>query len=273
MKYGKDLAIIIPEELVKKLDLRPETPIRIYEITAGTIAIEKVKLLPLSQADINILNKLLQIKFEERTPDVVRKTFSQEELKLLDELVKKHLVNIYYGGKYLKTGVYQVPNLVYRQLLEKRQEEAQPKEEAKQEGQVVQLKEQEKQKKESREKKEQKEMKKEEDPIKRLNKNGYLVLQSEADAREISKLLEDKIQKNQVTGIRGFDKKYYLVKNSFVLKFQSKIKSALKSGPKQADKIAEALGIDEEAAIALLTVLREEGEIIEKRKGTFSLIE
>ncbi|MEM3408029.1 MAG: hypothetical protein QW054_00290 [Candidatus Micrarchaeia archaeon] len=220
------------------------------------------------------MNKLLQIKFEERTPEVVRKSFSQEELKLLDELVKKHLVNIYYGGKYLKTGVYQVPNLVYRQLLEKRQETAKPKEGMEEKEQISQPKEQEKQKKESKEKKEQKEFKKEEtDPIKRLNKNGYLVLQSEADAREISKLLEDKIQQNQVTGIRGFDKKYYLVKNSFVLKFQSKIKSVLKSGPKQADKIAEALGIEEEAAIALLTVLREEGEIIEKRKGTFSLID
>ncbi|MEM4589962.1 MAG: hypothetical protein QXK21_01700 [Candidatus Micrarchaeia archaeon] len=219
------------------------------------------------------MNKLLQIKFEERTPEVVRKTFSQEELKLLDELVKKHLVNIYYGGKYLKTGVYQVPNLVYRQLLEKRQEAAKPKEGI-EEKEQAQSKEEEKQNKESKEKKEQKEIKRDDmDPIKRLNKNGYLVLQSEADAREISKLLEDKIQKNQVTGIRGFDKKYYLVKNSFVLKFQSKIKSVLKSGPKQADKIADALGIEEEAAIALLTVLREEGEIIEKRKGTFSLID
>ena len=71
IKYGKDLAIIIPENLVRKLDLRPDTPIRIYEITAGTVAVEKVKLAPLSDSEAMLLQKLLQVKFEDRTPEKV----------------------------------------------------------------------------------------------------------------------------------------------------------------------------------------------------------
>ncbi|MCX8202347.1 MAG: hypothetical protein N3G74_00885 [Candidatus Micrarchaeota archaeon] len=243
--------------------MNPDIPIRIYEITAGTIAIEKVKLAPISDEEAEILNKLLQIKFEERTPDAVKSSFSSEEMKRLEDLIRKHLVTVYYGGKYSQTGVYNIPNLVYRQLLDKKHKEMQQKSE-----QPVSV-----QRKEDKQKKDKKEAKKDENLVKKLNKDGYLVLQSESDARELSKSLSDKIEKNQVTGIRGFDKKYYLVKNSFVLKNQSKIKSFLNSGPKSAEQIAKELDIPQEAAIALLTVLREEGEIIEKRKGTFSLID
>lgn len=272
MKYGKDFAVIIPEELVKKLDLTPNTPIRIYEITAGTIAIEKVKLAPISQEEAELINKLLQIKFEERTPDKVNPSLSEQERKLVDQLLKKHLLNIYYDKKY-SNGVYQIPNLVYRQLLEKSKQPVQQPVK----GEVEAKREEKQPKKEKPEVREKKEEAKKElsdtDLLKKFNKEGFLVLASEADAKEISRLLSDKIERNKVTGIRGFDKKYYLVKNSFVLKFQSKVKSALKSGPKSTKEIAESLDIPEQAAIALLTVLREEGELIEKRKGIFALVD
>ena len=266
IKYGKDLAIIIPEDLVKKLDIRPDTPIRIYEITAGTVAIEKVKLAPLSDSEVALLQKLLQVKFEDRTPEKVDSTLSPSEKKTVGDLVKRHLLTIYYGGKYAKSGVYNVPNLVYRQITERL------KPEAKQVQAVPKIDLERSKTVEKQIKKELKEEKREEtDPIKRLNKEGYIVLQSEADAKNISDVLSEKIKKNQVTGIRGFDKKYYIVKSSFVLKYQSKVKSVLKDGAKPADKIAEILEIRPEATVALLTVLREEGELIEKRKGTFAL--
>ena len=266
IKYGKDLAIIIPEDLVRKLDIRPDTPIRIYEITAGTVAIEKVKLAPLSDSEIALLQKMLQVKFEDRTPEKVDSTLSPSEKKVVGDLVKRHLLTIYYGGKYAKSGVYNVPNLVYRQITEKLKPEPKP-------AQAVPALSLDRSKTvEKQIKKELKEDKKEEtDPIKRLNKDGYIVLQSESDAKSISDLLSEKIKKNQVTGIRGFDKKYYIVKSSFVLKHQSKVKSVLKEGAKSAEKIAESLEIKPEATVALLTVLREEGDLIEKRKGTFAL--
>ncbi len=247
------------------MDLRPDTPIRIYEITAGTIAIEKVKPAPLSEREISLLQKLLQIKFEDRIPEKVDSTLSASEKKIVLDLVKRHLLTIYYGGKYTKSGVYNVPNLVYRQIIERTKNEMGAK--SVQEIKIEIPKQMEKQfKKEINEEKRE-----ETDPLKLLNKEGYIVLQSEIEARDLSDLLLDKIKKNQVSGIRGFDKKYYIVKNSFVLKYQSKVKAALKESSKSADKIAEILDIKPEGAVALLTILREEGDLIEKRKGTFAL--
>ncbi|MCS7109400.1 MAG: hypothetical protein NZ903_01225 [Candidatus Micrarchaeota archaeon] len=234
--------------------MNPNTPIRIYEITAGTLAIEKVNVAPLSDEETEILNKLLQIKFEERTPEAVKSVLSSEELKVLDELVRKHLVTLYYGGKYSEKGVYTIPNLVFRQISAK---QPSSKTDTTNKGN----------------RNEEESVSDEEDLIKKFNKEGYLVLQSEKEAMDLSKVLSEKFDKNKITGIRGFDKKYYLVKNSYVLKYQSRIKSILKSGPKSAEKIASELGIQPEAAIAILTVLREEGEIIEKRKGLFCKVD
>ena len=284
MKYGKDLAVLLPEDIIKKLDLKPNTPVRVYEITPGTIAIEKFKPVNLSEEEINLIKKVLQIKFEERTPEKVMSSLSQSEQEMLNSLTKRNVVQIYYGGKYSQSGVYHVPPSIFQQIIEKTQS-MEGKTEQKPQIQIKEAERKTPSKAEARaEKKEQKEERKKEEKeekaeadegnaLKLLNKQGYLVLNSESEARDMSEMLADKIKKNQITGIRGFDKKYYIVKNSFILKHQSKIKSVLKHGPLSSDKIAAELEMGQEAVNALLTVLREEGEILEKRKGVFMLLE
>ena len=256
---------------------------RVYEITPGTIAIEKFRPVNLSDEEIKLIKKILQIKFEERTPEKVNSSLSQSEQEMLNSLTKRNVVQIYYGGKYSHSGVYHVPPSIFQQIIEKTQSievktEQKPQIQIKETERKVQSKAEVKAEKKEEEdrKKEEKEEKaeaEEESALKLLNKQGYLVLNSESEAKEMSELLADKIKKNQITGIRGFDKKYYIVKNSFILKHQSKIKSVLKHGPLSSDKIAAELEMDQEAINALLTVLREEGEILEKRKGVFMLLE
>ena len=89
-------------------------PIRVFEVTAGTVAFEKVRTTTLSEDDIIILKKLLQFKFEERTPERVDQAFTTTEKRKIIDLIRRHIVSIYYGGKYQKSGVYNVPTLVYR---------------------------------------------------------------------------------------------------------------------------------------------------------------
>jgi len=279
VKYGKDLAVLLPDEIVKKLDLKPNTQVRVYEITPGTIAIEKFKPVNLTDEEIKLIKKILQIKFEERTPEKVISSLSQSEKDLLYSLTKRKVVHIYYGGKYSQNGVYHVPPSVFQQIVEKtgsEQKEQAQSDDAEKKSQIKSDQKTEIKEHKDERKKEVKEEKielDEDNAPKILNKQGYLVLNSESEAREISEILADKIKKNQIIGIRGFDKKYYIVKNSFILKHQSKIKSILKHGPLSSEKIASELGMEQEAVNALLTILREEGEILEKRKGVFVLLE
>ena len=272
VKVGKELAVTLPEEIVKRLDLRENMPIRVFEVTAGTVAFEKVRATTLSEDDIVILKKLLQFKFEERTPERIDQSFTVTEKRKIADLIKRHLVSIYYGGKYQKSGVYNVPTLVYRQYLQQTaQAEAKPtaptaiphveyKSQVAMKPSVTAA---------PASPKTQAPVKL--TPIQLLEKNGFLIMQSETDAKEFSDSYSSRIRKKEIFGVRGFDKKYYIVKPSFVTKNESKVRAFLKSGAKSSDKIAEALGIEPQGAVALLTIMNEEGELIEKRRGTFAL--
>jgi len=256
---------------VKRLDLRDGMPVRVFEVTAGTVAFEKVKSTTLSEDDIAILKKLLQFKFEERTPERLENALSASDKRKLNDMIRQHIVNVYYEGKYSKSGVYNVPTLVYRQYLQQAaQASARPTApaaiphveykspaairpsaaaSAPSKAQVpVKL-----------------------TPIQLLEKNGFLIMQSEMDAKEFSDSYSSRIRRKEIFGVRGFDKKYYIVKSSFVTKNESKVRAFLKSGAKSADKVAEALGVEPQGAVALLTIMNEEGELIERKRGIFAL--
>ncbi len=105
-----------------------------------------------------------------------------------------------------------------------------------------------------------------------LEKQGYLLLDTEGAARSLSELLKTKGRDSDVTGIRGFDKKYYILLNSFYGKYSDKTKSILQSGPKDFPTLCAELKLNSNACGAVLQIMREEGYIIEKRKGVFSLV-
>ena len=75
-----------------------------------------------------------------------------------------------------------------------------------------------------------------------------------------------------VIGTRGFDKKYYVVLSSFFAKESQKIIELLKNGEATLQEICQKLNFEEQKAKALLTLLLEKGEVIEKRKNLFQLV-
>ena len=267
-KIDNQLVVSIPFELAKKLGISEGSFVKVYELKPGTIAIEVVKekeriSFTLGEQDMPILKKLLSFKFEQRIPENVDKQLTVGEKKVLAELMKKRFVTIYKDAKYPK-GVYNVPNYVYRQYLDQtRPKKVEP---VGVKGAV----------KEVREAKEiSKEAAKEEirslTPVEKLERFGYVIAENESDAKHLSDQLASNVRKKDIVGIRGFDRKYYIVKNSFARKYAPKIKSVLRTGSKSADKIADEIGVDRQGTAAILTIMNEEGELIEKRKGTFAL--
>jgi len=98
----------------------------------------------------------------------------------------------------------------------------------------------------------------------------YMIVDS-LTAEKISKEYGNEIKNGEIIGVRGFDKMFYIVKSSYYDIIYEKIKKALQNGVKSVEEIAEAIGLNNEACRVVIQVMLSKGEIIEKRKGLFSL--
>jgi hypothetical protein len=100
---------------------------------------------------------------------------------------------------------------------------------------------------------------------------GYAVLNSEGEAKQLSDELEQFIKNGQVVGVRGFDKRFYVVSREFLERHSGAVLGALKE-PNTARVAAAQAKMAFDAFNAALVVLKEQGEIIEKKKGMFQTV-
>lgn len=289
VKIDGQLAIILPQNIIDKLGLKEGYYVDLYELKPGVIALttkkEVAKILLGEQKEtketrkepkrgyvpeftgdeLELIKKLLKYKFEQRIPEAIDKQLSSVEKKTLSDLIRKRAVTIYKEEKYKEKGVYNIPREVYTAVMQQSsQHTAVVKKEEKKPEVARAVKEE---KIEAKEKKEVKEL----SPFEKLERDGYLVVDSEAEARRLSEELRSR--RRDIHGIRGFDKKYYVVKNTFIMKHAKKIRESLASGNKTADQVAAATNLPRGACVAILTIMNEEGEVIEKKRGVFILSE
>jgi TusA-related sulfurtransferase len=242
LKFKKWFIFGKKEELAKLIEKGIE------EEEVGEEVKEKEYFVP-TQEELEVLKKLDSIKYEERTPKEMEKRFSKREKEILENLIKKKVVEV---RKSKGKEVYSIALSVYnRFLLRKKGIKIGKK------GEIVKV-----------------ETKNQEakDIISNLEKEGYIVVSTEEEANELSKILENDIRMGNVIGTRGFDKKYYVVISSFFVKESQKIIELLKNGEATLQEICQKLNFEEQKAKALLTILLEKGEIIEKRKNLFQLV-
>ncbi len=101
-----------------------------------------------------------------------------------------------------------------------------------------------------------------------LDRYGYLVLENEMDAKNFSHRFESQIKGGDIKGVRGFDKKFYLAARAYIETFADKLLVTLKE-PKTVAALAALTKQSQEGVLCILYLLKEEGEIIEKKKGLF----
>jgi hypothetical protein len=242
LKFKKWFIFGKKEELAKLIEKGIE------EGEVGEEVKEKEYFVP-TQEELEVLKKLDSIKYEERTPKEMEKRFSKREKEILENLIKKKVVEV---RKSKGKEVYSIALSVYNRFLLRKKGIRIGKK-----GEIVKV-----------------ETKNQEtkDIISNLEKEGYIVVSTEEEANELSKILENDIRMGNVIGTRGFDKKYYVVISSFFVKESQKIIELLKNGEATLQEICQKLNFEEQKAKALLTILLEKGEIIEKRKNLFQLV-
>lgn len=191
-----------------------------------------------------LLKKMLSIRFENRTPAYVNKTLTEQELVVLKELERKGLVNVFKGNKY-KDGVYNIRDSIYPLLAQNTSSSktVPPHPPTQHPSDTSGL----------------------------LNSRGFLVISDKNEARVLSERLNQEMKSGAVVGVKGFDGKFYIVTRTYFSKAQTSISSVLKSDM-DADAIALASKLDPEGCKAVLHLMADNGEIIEKRKGIFAAV-
>ncbi len=101
--------------------------------------------------------------------------------------------------------------------------------------------------------------------------SGFKVLVNEMDAKSFSALHEAAIKSGQIKGVRGFDKKFYLCSRTFFEQHAPRILSALKQ-EKPVPVLSAEVKLTEDAVLALVYLLKDEGEVIEKKRGVFAAV-
>jgi hypothetical protein len=197
----------------------------------------------LSGPERSVIKKLLSIRFDQRIPSNVAKLFNEDEKSILRELQRRGLVNVFKSLKY-KDGVYNIKDSAFT-LAQKGAEEggrgtgssatqAQPS-----------------------------------DLVAILKTRGFIVMNDRNQARALSESLSQEMKSGAITGVKGFDNKFYVVTRQYLASAQIAVGKALKEDMDAATVAAEAK-LDPEGCMAVLRILSEAGEILEKKRGVFA---
>lgn len=179
----------------------------------------------LSSFEMKVLQKLAGIRFGKRVPMLVNREFSRQEREALLSLKKKGAVTIIKSKKY-PGGVYNIQNEFYP---------AQKKEPAEERGAA--------------------------DLEKQLFRDGYITVADAQSAQRLSDILQR--QKNAVTGVKSFDGKYYVVTRAHMEKVK-KLLARWRGEYVDPKALGAKFGIHPDAAKAVLKILAEGGEYMEK---------
>jgi hypothetical protein len=95
--------------------------------------------------------------------------------------------------------------------------------------------------------------------------SGYVIVEGNRDAQSLSENLLK--QKGSILGVRGFDGKYYVVTANY---FQKVAGAVAKMGEEVSPQdVAEKFGLSIEGCKAVLKLLSEKGEYVEKKGGVY----
>ncbi|MEK6982021.1 MAG: hypothetical protein AABX38_03770 [Candidatus Micrarchaeota archaeon] len=267
-----ELASLIDVELFKLKEgyylLSPVLGNKSIEITNETSyvkLVEQQKTTEIGQAEETLLRKILSIKFENRTPKGVEQFIGENERNTLKILIEKNYINVFKSKKY-PDGVYNVQDSVYS-LLQKAQERKtdtiQTPEPRILEDKFIQ--------KQTTKQEEQKSTSKSVEQNEKTTPPHTVdvkIIEGERDAIQFSDIYRKQFKAGDLIGIKGFDGKFYVVNKFVYIRYMPLIKSIIEQ-PTSTDAISKTLNISLDLAKAMLIVMCEKGEAMEKKKGVY----
>ncbi len=231
----------------------------------STVQSVSPKKLSISEEEIFVLKKLDEIRYNTRTVENVEKILNPKYHPVLQRLIKAKIVNLFKDKNGIE--VYSISKYVYDNFLMRKKLPEQSQNKVITSQKPIQ----------TRNINAQFFYKKPPEPelindeVTELDKNGFVVLQTEAEAANISFLLEDSIKHGMVLGTRAFNKKFYIITRAFFEKHSSNLVKLLRESPMKVPDLANSEKINEEAVRGIMYLLAEAGDAKEQRRDLFAL--
>ncbi|MDE1798218.1 MAG: helix-turn-helix transcriptional regulator [Candidatus Micrarchaeota archaeon] len=235
----------------------------------------------LSTEEMALLRKLSGVKFEERIVPDIDRLLSAAEKKVLALLTGRKLVSIFKNAKYPK-GVYNLSPVAYAAGAHPQELKlAQQAVPISNSGQAAGAPASPSQPVSSRGGPASSPSAGASPPVpvsaRQLSINtvdhlaalGYMVLDNENDAKRVMPEITSRLKNDNVKGVRGFDKRYYVLRRSFLMEYEGPLLALVDLGPATPEELAGKLNLTSEAVRVLLMILGDEGEVIEKRRGNW----
>jgi transcription initiation factor IIE alpha subunit len=275
-KFKDKLVVYLPFEVTRQLGLKGDEEVDFFKFSESSFLFAKkediTKLLlgstkteamavsvaksprklDLSQDEIGVLKKLDTLRYANRTPSNVAKLLNEGEKKILNSLLSRKIVLEY---KDRKDSPYSIAKDAYDTFLMRKKNPAPQQIEEVKPAVIEPL-----------------QMKVENENVKKLETDGFVVLPTDAEASSLSVAVEDSIRSGKVLGIRAFNKKFYIILRTFFDKNSSRVIKELKEGPKSVRDMVKDTGLNEDAVRSILYLLSEQGDVSERRKDIFTLI-
>lgn len=107
-----------------------------------------------------------------------------------------------------------------------------------------------------------------------LEQDGFLIAKNEERAKRLSQELSERIKNGEIKGIKSFDGNYYIVENALLEKYRAKTIGAFKEKKSlYLSEVSKILGISRTLAKIACDFLKEDGELLEKKKDLYQYID
>lgn len=107
-----------------------------------------------------------------------------------------------------------------------------------------------------------------------LEKDGFVVVKNEMRAKALSEELRDRIKAGEIKGTRAFTGEFYIVLSDLLESAEEKVIKEMKAAKKyELSALSAKIGLTETLVKIAMEFLKEEGQIIEKKKDSYQYIE
>jgi hypothetical protein len=230
----------------------------------------------LTNEQIKVIDKIIGVRFQERTKTNISTSLSEQENAILEDLIKSNTIKLYDQGKYSETPVYSVTPDLFKYVKTSLNNNSainskytKPNQEKKSYPQQPQQQHQQQQPKQR--------FRTTIDLnaiVDKMNKEGFIVAQNDNEAKMLSESLSQKIKSGKVLGIKGFDSQYYIFTSDFFDKANSKISNCFSknNGKCSLKEMCEITGLNDKVCKGIMMFLLEKGDIIEKSNSTYQML-
>jgi hypothetical protein len=192
-----------------------------------------------SEEEERVIGLIKKAKLKDLVEGKFEETLTDTEKEALKKLKEKNKVFVFKLNSSYKKGVYRVS-----------EDDKKAKKESEEKGVKKQL------------------------PDYTLEKDGFLATTNTERARILSNEFKERIEKGELRGIKSFEGIYYLIEDDLLQKYIKKIMNAFANKNElKIQELINELKVSEDLIRIICEFLKEDGEILEKKKGEYTFID